>query len=526
MARRFASLGDFVAWSLAQPVLLDQGEGPTSEGCHPAQRSRVWPRGGLNCWEATAHYVAVALALRAPVEVHVYDAPVGRQRHVFPGVRELDGVGRPEPVILQPPQPAQAFAVAQCVGMERRRTPACSAYLDLHAQGFSPAEVAQLRSNGAEKYLIVNARGYEPIPMRELARSGALIDVRVGPDTRGWALVGDMAAHLDIEGERLWLPWVRSVVGPFSGGVWQQGANWEWWSVPVALSSLNQESPRVRELLDRVNAAKGRTGSTAAQPTAPDPAALDAWQRYQAKLQGYASGAAQGAEEDAYTAWQRELAAGADYLTTSGGGGETAPGPWSWIPDSLSFLRPRRRVVELAAEPGRANAWYNDVLGGLHFAGDKALRITDRVFLGNSGIGAEISDGLAGIQGDATPDQYLTEGQRRQREQAREQERQRQEADRLRAEQERRRTEAEQERQAAEAQRSDAERQARELEQRAAQLREQAGKVEEEARAARERAVQLREGAAQRGAAETRIVPPPAPVMTPAVQTYLEQRRT
>ena len=46
-----------------QPVKLDTGDGPSIAGCVPRQRSRIWPDDGLNCWEATAHLLAVAMVL-------------------------------------------------------------------------------------------------------------------------------------------------------------------------------------------------------------------------------------------------------------------------------------------------------------------------------------------------------------------------------------------------------------------------------------------------------------------------------
>lgn len=109
-AHCFASLEEYVDWCYAQPVSWDFGDGPTVPGCDPVQRSQVWPHGGLNCWEATAHYLAVALALCARVEVHLYDAMVKGQRHVFPGIRQLGEGGKPTAVVLQPPLKPRAQA--------------------------------------------------------------------------------------------------------------------------------------------------------------------------------------------------------------------------------------------------------------------------------------------------------------------------------------------------------------------------------------------------------------------------------
>lgn len=101
MARSWPSADAFVRWCLSQPVKLDLGEGPQVSGCSPAQRSRIWPDDGLNCWEATAHYLGVVQALGLPLEVHVYDRDIGNMRHVFPAVRAVGGGGYPQPVILQ-----------------------------------------------------------------------------------------------------------------------------------------------------------------------------------------------------------------------------------------------------------------------------------------------------------------------------------------------------------------------------------------------------------------------------------------
>lgn len=90
---------------MRQPVKLDVGEGPSVTGCSPAQRSRLWPRDGLNCWEATGHYVGVALAQGVPMEVHVFDRDFGPYRHVYPAVRPIGDTRPPVPVLLQPRLP-------------------------------------------------------------------------------------------------------------------------------------------------------------------------------------------------------------------------------------------------------------------------------------------------------------------------------------------------------------------------------------------------------------------------------------
>lgn len=92
-----------LAWLWSQPVKLDIGDGPKSSGCYPAQRSRIWPDTGLNCWEAVAHLLAVAFNNSWAIEYHIYDAKVGRGRHVFPAIRPIDSLVLPVPLVIQPP---------------------------------------------------------------------------------------------------------------------------------------------------------------------------------------------------------------------------------------------------------------------------------------------------------------------------------------------------------------------------------------------------------------------------------------
>ena len=108
-ARSFATLGAFVSWCRLQAVKEDCGESPQRGGCNPKQRSTVWPWNGLNCWEATAHFVGVAMALQPDVIVHVYDVDTeDGGRHVFPALQ--NALGGPEwEVVLQPSPRAQAW---------------------------------------------------------------------------------------------------------------------------------------------------------------------------------------------------------------------------------------------------------------------------------------------------------------------------------------------------------------------------------------------------------------------------------
>lgn len=117
-AARFGSDQEIIDWLWQQPVKLDLGEDGVDRecGCDPCQRSRIWPRDGLNCWEALAHYVGVGLRQHWPVEIHLYDARIRQQRHVWPAVRPFGESSPAQPVILQRPAPGvapSAVATAQ-----------------------------------------------------------------------------------------------------------------------------------------------------------------------------------------------------------------------------------------------------------------------------------------------------------------------------------------------------------------------------------------------------------------------------
>jgi hypothetical protein len=100
-ARSFSSVAGVADWIRMQPVKLDQGEAPQRQGCSPTQRGRIWPLDGLNCWEATAHFVGVALALQIPEVVHVYDVTRGGMRHVWPELQDALQLKNPVPIVLQ-----------------------------------------------------------------------------------------------------------------------------------------------------------------------------------------------------------------------------------------------------------------------------------------------------------------------------------------------------------------------------------------------------------------------------------------
>lgn len=101
LARNFKRLDTFVAWLQLQPVKLDLGEAPQRSGCNPTQRSRIWPSDGFNCWEATAHFLGVAIALNIAEVVHLFDVTKDGVRHVFPALQD-PLQARPEiPIQLQ-----------------------------------------------------------------------------------------------------------------------------------------------------------------------------------------------------------------------------------------------------------------------------------------------------------------------------------------------------------------------------------------------------------------------------------------
>lgn len=115
------SEGELFVYLWNSPVVFDNGEGPTVGGCNPAQRSRIWPQ-DFNCWEATAHFVGWALAQHLEVELHLFDAYLGKLRHVFPAWRSVGSIENPEALVLQPPvSPRSGFQNLASLGMARTK---------------------------------------------------------------------------------------------------------------------------------------------------------------------------------------------------------------------------------------------------------------------------------------------------------------------------------------------------------------------------------------------------------------------
>lgn len=105
----YADLDETWAAVRARPFEADMGElhgacamapcpvprepsGAIDKRCRPAQRSRIWPD-RMNCWEATAHFVAAALRELGPeVTIHVWDRDLPNgARHVWPSLVTASG---------------------------------------------------------------------------------------------------------------------------------------------------------------------------------------------------------------------------------------------------------------------------------------------------------------------------------------------------------------------------------------------------------------------------------------------------
>ena len=70
---------------------------------------------------------------------------------------------------------------------------------------------------------------------------------------------------------------------------------------------------------------------------------------------------------------------------------------------TISFMGKLAAPIGITRTPA-ANAWYNDLFGGVHWAGDKVLR-----FFG----GGSLSDSIASASGDSLPDWARTEEQKK-----------------------------------------------------------------------------------------------------------------
>ena len=347
---RFATAAEVRDWLWAQPIKLDTGEGEHETGCTPEQRSRVWPKDGMNCWEATAHWLGWHLRNESPIEAHLFDTYINGQRHVFPAARYLDETTEPVAVVLQPP----------AGGVSKR---SARAVMRQAAQALSQCEADPSGSRPAQRSEPQWAQGVLfPPPMQLLRRKEVYF----------WDSIDDL--------------------------IREAGAD------PV----LARES----------------TIPSALRPKLPS------WWPRQVKLAPTESGDA------IFTVTVGTgFGTGTVYLFRLPGGQWDAEGSRSM---GSGF------VGSAGAPPGAppANAWYNDLLGGVHWVGDKVLRAF--------GVG-ELSDTLATTEGDALPDWARTEAQKKRaaEQKAQEEERQRQEAQAQHA--------AEVQRQAAEAQRHAAE---------------------------------------------------------------------
>ncbi len=343
---RFASAAEVRDWLWAQPVKLDTGDGEHERGCTPEQRSRVWPKDGMNCWEATAHWLGWHLRNESPIEAHLFDTYINGQRHVFPAARYLDEATEPVPIVLQPPAgrvgKRSVHAVARKAAQALDDCPADS-------KGVTPAELSE--PEWAQGVLF-------PAPMQLLRRKEIYF----------WDSIDDLIREAGGDP-------VLAKESIIPAGLRPQLPTW--WPRQVKLAPTENG-----DAIFAVTAGTGfGTGTT-----------------YIFRLPGARWDAA------------GSRSAGSGFVGSAG------------------------------APPGAppANAWYNDLLGGVHWVGDKVLRAF--------GSG-ELSDTLATTEGDALPDWARTEAQKKKaaEQKAQEEERKRQEAEAQHL--------AEAQRQAAEAQR-------------------------------------------------------------------------
>lgn len=319
MTGRFATAADARDWLWAQPVLLDDGRGETERGCTPEQRSRVWPKDGLNCWEATGHWLGWHMANQSPIEAHLIDTYINGQRHVFPAARYLDESSPPRAIVLQPPPGWQhkagvrgaAKRAAQALGtlpvpLRLVRTRSYFIYDDIESF------ITEVGGDKSRKYRAL-------LPESILQQLPAIWRQRpftFYPTANGDVLFGILEPSF--------------VLGQGTAYV-------------ISVPQVAQEGAT------RGSGESGPTGRGGLPPGAPP-----------ANNFGWARG-----------------------LILSDG----------------SEARPT------AQKP--ANAWYNDLLGGTHYVGDKVLRAF--------GLGG-VSDTLADVEGDALPDYARTDDQRTMRE--------------------------------------------------------------------------------------------------------------
>jgi hypothetical protein len=353
---RFSSAAEVRDWLWAQPIKLDTGDGEHEAGCIPAQRSRVWPKDGLNCWEATAHWLGWHLRNESPIEAHVFDTRIQGQRHVFPAARELEETTAPVPVVLQPP--AGRVSRESVHALARRAAQALKVESSPEASRPEP-QVIEL--GWAQGVLF-------PPPMQLLRRKEIYF----------WDNVDDLIREAGGDP-------VLARLSPVPAALWPKLPSW--WPRQVKLAPT--------ESGDAIFAVGTVTGIGTATV-------------YIFRLPG-------GRWETSNT--------GSGFVGTS--------------------------TLPPGAPP--ANAWYNDLLGGAHWVGDKVLRAF--------GVG-DLSDTLATTEGDALPDWARTEAQRKKAAEQKQQE-------------------AEKQRQAAEAQHAaELQRQAAEAQQRAAEAQRQAAQLQ------------------------------------------------
>ena len=347
---RFTSAAQVRDWLWVQPLKLDTGDGEHESGCMPEQRSRVWPKDGLNCWEATAHWLGWHLRNGSPIEAHLFDTYINGQRHVFPAARYLDETTEPVPVVLQPPAGRMSKRSVHAVARK-----AAQALDDCTADSESMTPAALGEAGWAQGVLF-------PPPMQLLRRK----------EVHFWDSIDDLIREAGADPVLAKVSMIPAALRPQLP---------TWWPRQVKLAPTESG-----DAIFAVTVGTGFGTGTA----------------YIFRLPG-------GRWEEAGS-----RSSGSGFVGSAG----TPPG----------------------APP--ANAWYNDLLGGVHWVGDKVLRAFG---------GGDLSDTLATTEGDALPDWARTEAQKKKaaEQKAQEEERKRQEAEAQHL--------AEVQRQAAEAQRQAAE---------------------------------------------------------------------
>lgn len=474
--KRFGSEQQLLAWIWAQPVLLDEGDGPQRSGCTPTQRSRIWPQQGLNCWEATAHFLAWHIHARTPIEVHLYDAPVEGQRHVFPAVRPITCVGetpRPEPIVLQPPLQSgrsgvrlRAMAQAFYAPEGPSRTGPLGTTLAWAVAG--PLEIPEVWAAGnvstytpSGESWVVEFPGYgqdrrvvyrvEQVPPGAPLARGALFVADQPSQVSGriWVITPSYeAARLEAERvtaqerqrERLAAQRERAKLQEeadrreeaqqrareaqdraaaqqrYQSDLQSWQAKWDalargargqgledpppWWTWldPSGYSQTRALIEKTRALIEEPERAAEaeRQAREAERKAREEGERADAEDRLRQRLAARREAERRKAEQEKREEEQLRAKEAQDRVVAQ----------QRYQNDLRSWQKQWEDRARWLVEEGRAQAWYNDLLGVVHTAGG--------VVLSAFGLGG-LADKMAAWEGDALPDQYRTEAQRQAR---------------------------------------------------------------------------------------------------------------